>query len=142
MGSRRAYDKLKKALYEAEELLVLSESGNGRNFDTISEAAAWVSKIYSIDPLFRGKPYVAVRRAHGNAKSSWADFEENCLTLNEDHMDEQTILHELAHLVTDYDLPFHGHDFCWNYLDLTLRWRGISAYVELRDALRSTGIFK
>lgn len=140
--SRRPYDLKKKLVYDAEEVFEASEFGNGREFSTISEAAHYITKVHSLDPLFRDKPFIAVRRAHGNSSRSWADYEENCISLVEEQMNEQIILHELAHLATDEAGPFHGPDFYWNYLDLTLRWRGPQAYVVLRDAMRDTGVFE
>lgn len=141
MEQRRPYDKFKQAVYKAEDSLLNTSHGFGRTFETLSDVLEWVATIHSVDPLFRGAKHVVVLPAHGNAKASWASFEENAIVLNEEGMNEQIILHELAHLLTGKEIVFHGSEFCWNYLDLTLRWRGKEVYFELRDALRSTGVF-
>lgn len=134
MSQRRTRDTKKKLVYAAEE-----DMDYGRDFDSIVECQQFVHLVQGVDPIFQGKPWISVKAAHGNAKSSWAVWEDNAITLSEQGMNEQVILHELAHLATDPEVPFHGKDFCWNYLDLTLRWRGVDAYLVLRNALRAEG---
>lgn len=137
--ARQPRDQHRKLLYEAEDEL-LNNIGPGRCFNSIKEAQNWVHTIQAVDVLLSRLPWVSVREAHGNAKASWAVFEDNAISLAADGMNEQVILHELAHLVTGNGIPYHGREFCWNYLDLTLRWRGPSIYIELRDAIRSRDI--
>lgn len=137
--TRKKRDVYKNRLYAAED--VLFDAGNvGRVFEDIKEVQQFVATVQSIDPLFKGMTWISVRRAHGNAKASWADFEDNILAMSAEHMNEQAVLHELAHFLTSEDVQYHGREFCWNYLDLVLRWRGPSVYVELRDQIRAQGL--
>lgn len=141
--SRRPRDTNRKAFYAAEndfEAIL----GPGRTFADISEVQQWVYTIQSVDPLSDGMAWVSVKEAHGNAKASWANYRSNTISLVPEHFSEQTVLHELAHLITYYQegdgIAGHGREFLWNYLDLTLRWRGASTYIELRNAIREHGL--
>lgn len=138
--TRSKRDTFKLKVYAAEDS-TRDVIRIGRRFDTLREAHQWVRLVQSVDDLLSDKPWISVRKAHGNAVASWADFEEFELVLTESGMCEQIILHELAHLATSPDEPYHGSVFCWNYLDLTLRWRGPSVYLEMRNAIRGTGVF-
>lgn len=139
MPKRASRDQYKKVLYAAEDQFMLQHSP-GRTFDSIQDAQSWVHLVQSVDPLLEDIPWVSVRPAHGNVKASRAYFEENALSMVDCHLNEQVILHELAHLATGRGYPHHGREFCWNYLDLTLRWRGANVYLELRNAIRDKGI--
>lgn len=137
--TKRPRDQHKWALYEAEDVLQAGK-GFGRQFLNISHAVQWVHTIQSVDELLEGLPWIGVKKAHGNAKASWAVFEDSSIVLTSHGLCEQIILHELAHLATGPGYSYHGREFCWNYLDLTLRWRGASVYIELRNAIRERGI--
>lgn len=133
--TRKVRDVYAKRLYAAED-----QVSRGRSFDSIVDCQQFVSTVQSVDTLFAGRPWVSVKKAHGNAKSSWICYEENIVSLLPEHMNEQVILHELSHIVTPRDVQWHGKEFCWNYLDLTMRWRGPSVYLDLRNAIRAQGI--
>lgn len=136
----RRNDMFKKKIYDAED--ATDEIVRfGRKFEGIRDAHQWIRLVQSVDVLLHDKPWISARKAHGNATASWADFDNFEIVLTDDGMCEQIILHELAHLATDREEPFHGNSWAWNYLDLTLRWRGLHAYTVMRDALRSTGVF-
>lgn len=152
MGERRKRDVWRKRLYAAEMEAFASDE-HGRIFKTLPEAQEYVFTVQGLDSLLSGLPWVGVEAAHGNAKGSWACFEDHTVSLalggccddeNGENVHEgvceQVILHELAHIATGGEVQWHGREFCWNYLDLTLRWRGPSMYLQLRDAIRKQGI--
>lgn len=139
-SNKRTYDKLKTRLYRAEDLFEES-TGYGQKFETLTEVGEYVTKISRLDSSIRRVGYIGIKLAHGNAVDHWADFEENLIYLLSDQMTEQIVLHEIAHLIAGKEKAFHGHDFCWIYLDLTLRWRGRKAYTDLRNKMREVGIF-
>lgn len=132
---RRPYDTQKNRVYAAE-----SKCSPGREFETMTDLERWGLTVYYVDRLFNPVDPVFFKEAHGNAKFSHADLITNTISIYKYHMDEQVVLHELAHLTVDPDhCAFHGPEFCWNYLDLTLRWRGVDAYIELRNAFKEEG---
>jgi putative metallohydrolase (TIGR04338 family) len=49
--------------------------------------------------------------------------------------DQATILHELAHILTDDTEPTHGRVFCQNELALILKWMSPEAENDLRARL-------
>lgn len=136
--TRKLRDTYRKRLYAAEAASV--DNTPGRVFQNISECQAWIYTVQGLDPLLAGKAWISAQLPHGNATGSWCDFENNVLFLHDEHWNEQAILHELAHFATGEGFSGHGKQFCWNYLDLTLRWRGPSVYLELRNAIRERGI--
>lgn len=133
MARRRIYDIPKERVYEAEALC-----HPGREFESMEDLARWGRTILYVDELFphSDRP-IKFQKAHGNAKSSSAHIEKRVIDICWTMMDEATVLHELAHFTVDNDrCMHHGPEFCWNFLDLTLRWRGVDAYLELRNAFR------
>lgn len=137
--TKRPKDHYRLKLYAAEETLRYSV-GFGHVYADISEAQQFVHMVQAADSLLSGLPWITVQQAHGNAKASWAVFAENMISLTREGLNVQIILHELAHLATGPKYSYHGKEFAWNYLDLSLNWRGVKVYKELRDAIRAQGI--
>jgi putative metallohydrolase (TIGR04338 family) len=125
-----------KRVYASERVL-----GSDR-FDTIEEVQAYVDGLTSADwwfqPLVRRVECVHItdKRFHYNHGGTQLDRGKGTIWLIDFSI--STILHEVAHTITDEDVV-HGVEFVRNYLKIVFHVLGSDEYVKLYESLKAGG---
>lgn len=130
-------------IYAAEEELHV-----GRWFLTHANAQRWVDDLR--DTWWWPRLYWRVARvevgsaARRNKSVGWYDHEHEAgrIELPKLMLNEQTVIHELAHVVTEAAKTSTAHDpvFAREYVRLTYLVRGSKAWLELQAAFERHGV--
>lgn len=138
--SKKTRDFQRKRVYDAEEIL----KDRSRRFETVEEIEAYTKKITRSRWFKKRWPRLKRLdiwngRANSRGLGSYRGLGWGVLRLPRWCRWESYILHELAHVVTGTQykfVPFHGREFCKNYLALIGRWMGKEAAKDLRQSFR------
>lgn len=125
-----------EALYAAQGEAL---SSLGRRFASLKAVRAYVQAVTETEEWSERCPVQACVEVHSSAGdrkwAGWADTDSHAIWTS---LDEQVILHELAHLLTPRQ--GHGPGFARAYLELVREHMGFHAYGALRAAFSAHGV--
>lgn len=129
-------DSQRSKVYTAESIL-----GRGRVFANIGEVQRYVDKLVGSDWWRdRGwgrRPITVIERA-AHARRSVAFYDSRRIEMSTRMLDEATVLHELAHIVTMEN--GHGPAFVASFMLLVRKRMGLDAYRTLRVSFRMSRV--
>jgi hypothetical protein len=147
---RKLRDFQRKKVYKAEEAAFFGPPDNTIAIGSILEAQGMVNKIVRTSEgkvRYPGVEHVAVRGGPSSSRRAYGfyfpEIRTGVITLPECWFFEHTLIHELAHVVTDCILPneWHGPGFCRVYLDLMKKHCSSKyAHVDLLAAFVEKGV--
>lgn len=123
---------------DPQQFLVYNAEGasrlhsTSRRFANIAEAEAYAFDIMHAE----GAPLDLLRGVH-RTRTVYSYYRCSSRTISlssSSHLSAYTLLHELAHVLTDRTLPAHGTAFCSTLLGLVRRHLGFHAYGALKAA--------
>ncbi len=141
-------------MYDSEDRLEAAYGRLGKRLDTVSEMQAWVDEIVRSRWFGNRWPYltyVQVRDGRGRKNATgyalgsyWSGDRipqtEGVLKMPRWSRNKMTILHELAHVVTDCEYngkaSAHGAEYCSLYLKLVRRWMSKGWHSALKGAFK------
>jgi hypothetical protein len=122
--------KQQTRLYEAEKCLW----DHGRVFNSIREVGEYLQDITKSDYFvskFGWIPPIEIRNFSSRSWAGCADRHQYIIYLK--RMNENVVLHELAHLLSSCDE--HDHEFTGNLMFLVREFMGFNAFAEFSQEL-------
>lgn len=128
------------ALYDAERKVNM-----GRRFQTHLEVQSYLDLMTQTRWWMNDHPDVrdiecASSRRRGTSVGKWYSQDRaGYIEMAPDHLVENIVLHEVAHVVSHAEDCSNSHDpaFAQAYLVLVFRQRGLEAWTDLRDTFLS-----
>ncbi len=126
----RPRDSQRQKVYDAESVItgkIFSWQETQEYVSRVTHSKFWLS--------LGGRPGVTCKDGRGRSHAAGSNF-QGYVTMPRYSRFESALLHELAHVLTDYWLPGHGATFASNYLKLVRHFMGVEYWKKLKASFK------
>jgi putative metallohydrolase (TIGR04338 family) len=135
-------DSQRQRAYDAEKQFVIA-LGAGRAFHTLDEIQAYLFNLMQsiwFQKTFAFKKSVTVKLGRSNGQSRGNPSGAITIANRKNNMNEELVLHELAHVLAGDADGWHGRTWCMTFLQLIRKKFGPEAEDKMKECFTAQGV--